>query len=194
MHQIFQWKFKKTSLIVRNRWNNFCQIIFLIAYVLFGMQNAILTTIPKLIQRKNQKKLKLPGGPKKYKKSKIFCKNILLIGHLETNSAHMTTVLQLFRRNSENFSPKGGIYFKRPTMFSSKCSSGHVKCIFDDSVEKFRQISKNFGTKSKKNLKKNMSSIKTPQKNRGTFKMQFQQKWRNVFSNLICFSLETEVK
>ena len=158
------------------------------------MKKAVLTTIPKVIQRKNQKKLKLPGGPKKYKKSKIFCKNILLIGHLETNSAHMTTVLQLFRRKPENVSPKGGIYFKRPTMFSSKCSSGHVKCIFEKSVEKFRQISKNFATKTKLNWKTNMSSIKTPQKVLGTFKMQFQQKWRNVFSNLMCCSLESEVK
>ena len=156
------------------------------------MKKAVLTTIPKVIQRKNQKKL--PGGPKKYKKSKIFCKNILLIGHLETNSAHMTTVLQLFRRKPENVSPKGGIYFKRPTMFSSKCSSGHVKCIFEKSVEKFRQISKNFATKTKLNWKTNMSSIKTPQKVLGTFKMQFQQKWRNVFSNLMCCSLESEVK
>ena len=65
-------------------------------------------------------------------KIKIFCKNILLIGHLETNCAHMTTVLQLFRRKSENFSPKGGICFKRPTMFSSKCSSEHVNCSFDN--------------------------------------------------------------
>ena len=147
-----------------------------------------------MIQRKNQKKLKLPGGPKKYKKSKFFCENILLIGHLETNSAHMTTVLQLFRRKSENFSPKGGFYFKKPTMFSSKCSSGHVKCIFDNSVEKLRQISKKFATKSKLKWKTNMSSIKTPQNVLGTFKIQFQQKWRNVFSNLICFSLESEVK
>ena len=38
-------------------------------------------------------------------------------------------------------------------MFSSKCSSGHVKCIFDDSVEKFRQISENFATKYKIKLK-----------------------------------------
>ena len=79
-------------------------------------------------------------------------------------------------------------------MFSSKCSSGDVKCIFDDSVEKFRQILENFATKSKLNWKTNMFSIKSPQNVLGTFKMQFQQKWRNVFSNLICFSLESEVK
>ena len=147
------------------------------------MKHAVLTTIPKLIQRKNQNKL--PGGPRK--KVKIFRKNFLLIGHLETNSAHMTTVLQLFRRKSENFSPKGGIYFKKPTMFSSKCSSGHVKCIFDDSVEKIRQISKQFATKTKLNWKTNMFLIKTPQKVPGTYKKLFQQKWRNFFSNPICF-------
>ena len=128
------------------------------------------------------------------KKSKSFCKFNLLIGHLETNSAQMTTVLQNFRRNSENFSPKGGIHFKEPTMLSSKCSSGHVKCIFDDSVQKFCPSLKSFGSKSKLNWKTNMFLIKTPQKVLGTLKMQFQQKWRNFFSNLICFSLESEVK
>ena len=32
-------------------------------------------------------------------------------------------------------------------MFSSKCSSGHVKCSFDDSVEKFHRSSMSFGSK-----------------------------------------------
>ena len=43
-------------------WQNF----FPNAYVLLGMKNAVLTTIPQMIQRKNQKKL--PGGPKNYEK------------------------------------------------------------------------------------------------------------------------------
>ena len=77
-----------------------------------------------MIQQKKTKKSYLEV--QKNMKKKNFCKNILLIGHLETNSAQMTTVLQNFRRKSEKFSPKGGIYFKKPTMFSSKCSSGHV--------------------------------------------------------------------
>ena len=93
----------------------------------------------------------------------------------------MTTVLQLFRRKSENVSPKGGMYFKKPTMFSSKFSSGHVKCIFDVSVEPFLQILKHFATKSKLNWKTNMFSIKTPQKVLGTFKMQFQQNDETFF-------------
>ena len=38
-------------------------------------------------------------------------------------------------------------------MFSSKCSSGHVNGIFDDSVEKFRQISNKFGVKIQIKLK-----------------------------------------
>ena len=134
-------------------------------------------------------------------KSKSFCKNIFLIGHLETNSARMTTVPQIFRRKSEIFSPKGGNYFKKPTMFSSKCSSGHVKSIFDDSVQKFRPISKRFGSKcifddcwnisagssiifawkTTLNWKTSTFLIKTPQKILGTLKMQFQQKWRNFF-------------
>ena len=111
----------------------------------------------------------------------------------------MTTVLQLFRRKSENFLPKGGTYFKKPTMFSSKCSSGHVKCFFDDSLQKFRPSSESFGSKcifddcwnisagssinfawkTKLNWKTNTFLIKTPQKFLGTLKMQFQQKWRN---------------
>ena len=113
----------------------------------------------------------------------------------------MTTVLQLFRRKSEKFSPKGGICFKRPTMFSSKCSSRHVYCIFDNSVQKFRPSSKRFGSKSisddcwnisagssikfawktKLSWKTNTFLMKTPQKVLGTLKMQFQQKWRNFF-------------
>ena len=36
------------------------------------MKHAVLTTIPKMIQQKNQKKL--PGGPKKNKKVKFFAK------------------------------------------------------------------------------------------------------------------------
>ena len=36
------------------------------------MKNAFLTTIPKMIQQKNQKKL--PGRPKKNKKEKFFAK------------------------------------------------------------------------------------------------------------------------
>ena len=123
----------------------FCQNIFLNACFLPGMTNAVLTTILKLIQRKNQKSYL--EVRKKIKKITTFCKNILLSGHLETNSAHMTTVLQIFRRNSDNFPPKGEIHFKEPTMFSSKSSSGHVKCIFDDSVQKFCQSSKSIGSK-----------------------------------------------
>ena len=162
----------------------------------------------------NEKTKKSYLEVRKNMKNKNFCKKILLIGHLETNSAHMTTLLQIFRRKSENFSPKGGIYFKKPTMFSSKCSSGHVKCFFDDSVENFRQSSMSFGSKcifddcwkisarssinfawkTKLYWKTNTFLMKTPQKVLGTLKMQFQQKWRNFFSNLVCFSLEYEVK
>ena len=99
-------------------------------------------------------------------------------------------------------------------MFSSKCSSGHVKCFFDGSVQKFRQSSKSFGSKcifddcwiicagssitfawkTKLNWKTNTFLIKTPQKVLGTLKMQFQRKWRNFFSKLIFFSPESEVK
>ena len=50
----------------------FCQKNLLNAYVRFGMKKAVLTTIPKMIQRKNQKKLL--GGAKKYKKLKFFAK------------------------------------------------------------------------------------------------------------------------
>ena len=156
------------------------------------MKTAVLTTIPKLIQLKNQKKL--PGGPKKYKKSKIFCKNFLLIGHLETNSAHMTTVLQLFRRKSENFSLKGGIYFKRPTMFSSKCSSGHVKCIFDDSVEKFRQSLKSFGWICKLTWKKIVFVKRISQNVLGGIECNFDKTDETFLSKLRFFSLEPEVE
>ena len=127
------------------------------------------------------------------KKSNFFCRNIIPIGHLETNSAYLTTVLQIFRRKRENFSPKVGTHFKKPTIFSSNCFSGHVKCLFDDSVEKFRQSSKSFGSKcifddcwnifagsstnfaskTKLNWKTNTSLIKTPQKVLGTLKLQF---------------------
>ena len=164
--------------------------------------------LPKWFDKKTKKVTW--RSEKKFEKN---CKNILLIGHLETNSAHLTTVLQLFRRKSEKFWPKGGMYFKKPTMFSSKCSSGHVKCIFDDSVEKFRHSSKRFGSKcifddcwnisagksinfawkTKLNWKSNTILIKTPQQVLGTLKMQFQQKWRHFFSKLIFLSLESEV-
>ena len=148
----------------------------------------------------NRKKIKSFLEVRKNMKNKNFCKNILL-GHLESNSAQMTTVLQIFRRKSENFSSKGGIYFKKPTMLSLKCSSRHVKCIFEDSVQKFRQSSRSFGSKcifddcwnisagssinfalkTRLNWKTNTFSIKTPQKVLRTLKMQFQQKWRNFF-------------
>ena len=50
----------------------FYQNIFPKGYVPLGLKKAVLKTVPKMIQRKNQKKL--PGGPKKYKKLKIFAK------------------------------------------------------------------------------------------------------------------------
>ena len=149
---------------------------------------------------------------KKFKKN---CKNILLIGHLETNSAQMTTVLQNFWRKSEKFSPKGGIFFKKPTMFSSKCSSGHVKCLFDNSVQMFRPTSESFGSKcifddcwnisagisinfawkTTINWKTNTFLIETPQKILGTLKIQFQQKWRNFFfKTKIFFCLSPKFK
>ena len=155
----------------------------------------------------NEKTKKSYLEVRKNMKNKNFCKKILLIGHLQTNSAHMTTVLQIFRRKSKKFSPKGGIYFKKPTMFSSKCSSGHAKCIFDNSVQKFRPSSKSYGSKcifvdcwiictgSSKNFawkttlnwKTNTFLIKTPQKILGTLKMQFQQNWRNFLFKTIIF-------
>ena len=95
--------------------------------------------------------------------------------------ADLITRLQNFRRNSEIFSPTVGIYSKKPTMFSSKFSSGRVSCVFDNSVEKFWQISNNFASKTKLNWKTNMFFIKIPQKVLGTLKMQYQQKWRNFF-------------
>ena len=141
----------------------------------------------------NGKTKKIYLDVRKWKKSKVFCRNILPLGHLETNSAHLTTVLQFFCRKSEIFSPKVGNYFKKPIIFSSKCSSGHVKCIFDNSVGKFRQSSKSFGSKcifdnfwslfaessrnfaskTKLNWKTNTFLIKTPQNVVGTLKLQF---------------------
>ena len=189
----------------------FSQNIFPTAYDLHGMKNAILTTTPKMIQQKNHKKVTW-RSEKKIKKN---CKNILLNGHLETNSAHMTTVLQFFSANPKTFSPTGGIFFKKPTMFSSKCSSGQVKCIFDDSVQKFCPSSKSFGSKcifddcwnisagssinfawkTTLNWKTNTFLIKTPQKILGTLKMQFQQKWRNFFfQNYYFFRMSPKLK
>ena len=54
----------------------------------------------------------------------------------------MTTVLEIFRRKSENFSPTVGIYFKKPTMFSSKCSSEHVNCSLITCLKDFNECSK----------------------------------------------------
>ena len=126
----------------------------------------------------------------------------------------MTTVLEIFRRKPETFSPKGGIYFKKPTMFSSKCSSGYVKCFFDGSVRKFRQSSKRFGSKcifeecwnvsagssinfawkTKLNRKTNTFLIKTPQNFSGRLKCNFNKNDETLLSKLIFFSLESEVK
>ena len=106
------------------------------------------------------------------------------------------------------------LFHKVNILFFWKCSSGHLKCLFDDSVEKFRQSSENFGSKcifddcwnisagssinfawkTKLTWKTNTFLIKTPQKVLGTLKMQFQKKWRNFFSKLIFFSPESEVK
>ena len=47
----------------------FCQNIFLIGYVPLGLKKAVLTTTPKMIQRKNQKMF--PGRPKKIKSEKV---------------------------------------------------------------------------------------------------------------------------
>ena len=127
----------------------------------------------------------------------------------------MTTVLQIFRRKSEKLSPKGGICFMKPTIFSSKCSSGHVKCIFDNSLQKFRpglesfgskgvsddcwntsaRSPKNFPWKTTLNWKTNTFLIKTPQNVLGTLKMQVQQKWRNFFFKTnIFFRLSPKLK
>ena len=106
------------------------------------------------------------------------------------------------------------LFHKVNILFLSMCSAGHLKCLFDDSVEKFRQSSKSFGSKcifddcwnisagssinfawkTKLNWKTNTFLIKTPQKVLGTLKMQFQQKRRIFFSKLIFFSPESEVK
>ena len=141
------------------------------------MWNRVLITLSKMIQWKNQKLF--PGRPQK---------NILPIGHLETNSAHLITVRQIFRRKSEMFAPQVEIYFKKPTIFSSKCSSGDVNCTCDDSVEKFRQISNNFASKSKLNWKTNTFLKKNPQKVLGTLRRHFQQKWNFWFKTNTYFA------
>ena len=128
------------------------------------MWNAVLITLSEMIQWKNQKLF--PGRPQK---------NILPIGHLETNSAHLITVRQIFRRKSEIFAPQVEIYFKKPTIFSSKCSSGQVNCTFDDSVGKIRQISNNFASKSKLNWKKKVFEKINPQKFFGRWECKFDK-------------------
>ena len=127
-----------------------------------------------------------------------------------------------FDNKAANFPPKNPtfpcpsrkMFRKVNILFLSKWSSGHVKCLFDDSVENFRQSSKSFGSKcifddcwnisagssinfawkTKLNWKTNTFLIKTPQKVLGTLKMQSQQKGRNFFSKPIICSLESEVK
>ena len=130
-------------------------------------------------------------------------------------SADLITRLQIFSRKIRHFSAQSRkLFHKVIILFLSKCSSGHVKCLFDNSVETFRQSSKSFGSKcifddcwnisagssinfawkTKLNPKTNTFLTKTPQNFLGSLKMQFQQKRRNFFSKLIIFLLESEVK
>ena len=156
--------------------------------------------MPRTIRRKNQKMF--PGRPKKSEKVKFLSK---LFFHLPLWSqiADLITRLQIFRRKSEIFSPKGRNYFKKPTMFPSKCSSGHVECIFVDSVKNFRQSSKSFGSKctfddcwnsyaassinfawkTKLNWKTNKFLMKTPQKFSGRLKCNYNKNDETFFPN-----------
>ena len=153
--------------------------------------------MPGLIQRKNQKKF--PGRPKKSQKVKILSKLFFQLPirrqkcRLDNKAANFPPQIRHFLAQSRK------LFHKVNLLFLSMCSSGLLKCLFDDSVEKFRQTSKSFGSKcilddcwnisagssinfawkTKLNWKTNTFWIKTPQKVLGTLKMQFQQNWRN---------------
>ena len=86
--------------------------------------------------------------------------------------------------------PSRKLLHKVHLMFLSKWFSGHVKFIFDNFVEKFRQSWKNLCSVSilnwKKAFRKNNSS-----KSSRTFRMQLWQIWRNLFSELRFFFART---
>ena len=156
---------------------------------------------PPCLERYKEKTKKCSLDVRKKSENVKFLSKLFFYLPLWSQIADLITRLQIFHPKSEIFSPKIEICFEKPTMFSSKCSSGHVKCIFDDSVQKIRQRSKSFGSKcifddcwnnstgssinfawkTKLNWKTNKFLIKTPHKVLGTLKMQLQQKWRNFF-------------
>ena len=193
MPQIVQWKFRKYFLIVRKWWKKmFCQNIFLNGYVPLGLKKAFLTTIPKMIQRKNQKMF--PGYPTKMRKVKFLSKIIfqlpiwrqivqILVPCCKSSAAKRT-----FSR------PKSIIVYKVNTMFLSTCSSGHVRCIFDDFVAKFWTKLEKFWLKYHTKLKKKVFEKIIPQKVLGHLECNFDKTDETFFSEVIFFSLEHEVK
>ena len=118
--------------------------------------------MPRTIQRKNQKMF--PGRPKKIRKCKISFKTILLFAPLEPNCR--------FDNKAANFPPQirhflaqsRKLFHKVNLMFLSKWFSGHVKFIFDNSVEKFRQSWKNLCSNSILIWKKKVFEKIIPQK------------------------------
>ena len=157
----------------------------------------------------------VPWTSEKNQKNQKFFQNYSSICSSGDKSADLITRLQLFRRKIRHFRAQSRkLFHKVNILFLSKCSSGHLKCVFNDSVENFRQSSKSFGSKcifddcwnisagdsinfawkTKLNRKTNTFLIKTPQKVLGTLKMQFQQKWRNFFFKTKIFLPESEKK
>ena len=157
----------------------------------------------------------VPWTSEKNQKNQKFFQNYSSICSSGDKSADLITRLQIFRRKIRHFRAQSRkLFHKVNILFLSKCSSGHLKCLFNDSAENFRQSSKSFGSKcifddcwnisagnsinfawkTKLNRKTNTFLIKTPQKVLGTLKMQFQQKWRNFFFKTKIFLPESEKK
>ena len=167
----------------------FYQNIFPNGYVLLGMKNAVLTIIPKVIQRKNQKKL--PGRPKKREKVKFLSK---IIFQLPTWRQIVQILVQCCKSSAANRTisrPKSVIVsqsqhnvFVNVFLWTRKMHFWQICCKISTKVEKFLL---KFHTKLKKKgfWKKNSS------KSSRTFRMQLWQIWRNFFSELRFFFART---
>ena len=134
---------QKTALIVR-RGQKFPLEIFLNGYVPLGWWNSVWTTMPGMIQRKNQ--TKFPGRPKKSEK-KILSKLFFQLP-IRRQKCRFDNAATNFPPQIRHFLAQSRKLFHTVNiLFLSTCSSGQLKCLLDDSVEKFRQSLKRFGSK-----------------------------------------------
>ena len=170
---------QKIALIVR-KGRKFSLQFFLNGYVPLGWRNSVWTTMPPgMILRKRPKNI--PWTSKKKSEKVKFLSKLFFQMPIWRQKSRFDNKAATFPPQIRHFLAQSRkLFHKVNIMFLSKCFSGHVKFIFYNFVEKFRQSWKHLRSNTIVNWKRTFWKIISSKSSR-TFRMQFWQNWRNFF-------------